>query len=474
MITRIARKEITDLYRDGRLRLLAAVMLALAGAGLALGVKHYRATQSERERAQAAERATWEKQGVKNPHSAAHFGVYAFKPQLPLGALDCGVEPFTGVAVWLEAHKQNEFRFKPAQDANSLARFGQLMVAAVLQLLAPLLIVLTAFGAFAAEREQGTLRQLLALGVEAGKLAMGKTLGVVLGLGAVLAPAAVAGAAALLLLSDASVVAASAGRAGLLAASYLLYFGALIGVTLAVSAVAPSSRSALVALLGIWIFNCLAAPKAAADLARRLAPTPSAFEFAGAIERDMKEGIDGHAPQEQRMAQLKAGLLRKYQVNDVRQLPVNLTGVILDEGEKYGNRVFDKHYGALWAAFERQNRIHQLGGLVAPLLAIRAVSMAVAGTDFRQHRHFAEAAEQYRREFIGILNQDIIENGNSAGGGAYVRGEELWRKIPPFRYEAPGLGWVISGQWMALGTLVLWCAGGLALALGAAWRMKVD
>ena len=59
-------------------------------------------------------------QPKKNPHSAAHYGVYAFKPKSPLALVDTGIDPYMGVAVWLEAHKQNEFKYRPAQDRTAV------------------------------------------------------------------------------------------------------------------------------------------------------------------------------------------------------------------------------------------------------------------------------------------------------------------------------------------------------------------
>ena len=61
--------------------------------------------------------------------------MYAFKPKSPLAMVDTGVDPYIGVAVWLEAHKQNEFKFRPAQDRTAVQRFGEMTGAEVLQLL---------------------------------------------------------------------------------------------------------------------------------------------------------------------------------------------------------------------------------------------------------------------------------------------------------------------------------------------------
>ena len=41
------------------------------------------------------------------------------------------------------------------------------------------------------------------------------------------------------------------------------------------------------------------------------------------------------------------------------------------QAEEDGNIVFDRQYGALYDTYRRQNVVHQLGGLVAPLLAVR-------------------------------------------------------------------------------------------------------
>jgi ABC-2 type transport system permease protein len=48
---------------------------------------------AQHELARRATREQWLHQGVKNPHSAAHYGVYAFKPKMPLSLVDQGVDP---------------------------------------------------------------------------------------------------------------------------------------------------------------------------------------------------------------------------------------------------------------------------------------------------------------------------------------------------------------------------------------------
>jgi ABC-2 type transport system permease protein len=467
----IARKEFTEMLRDGRFRGAGAIVFTLLAGALLLGWQSHREVSAQHRSAQEATRAQWLKQGKKNPHSAAHYGVYAFKPQVPLTLVDPGTDPYTGVAVWLEAHKQNEFKYRPAQDATAVQRFGELTGATVLQLLVPLLVILLTFNAFSGERELGTLRQLYSLGVAGSELASGKALGVAAALGVWLAPAAILGSVAIVAASGQSEVVASGPRVAWMALSYLLYFGAFTGISLAVSAWAPSSRAALMILLGFWMGNGLVAPRVASDLAKSWRPSPSAFAFGQQMQTALAKGSDGHDPGARAKA-LEAELLRKYKVDRVELLPVNLLGVRLQDSENHGNEVFDQSYAALWENFAEQNRVHQVVAWAAPGLAMRSISMGFAGTDFAQHTHFAKAAEDYRRMIQRTMNDELTYRATSTGG-PYLAGEELWNRVAPFTYTAPAAGWVAERQAPSLGVVGLWFVAGVVTAGWSARRMRV-
>jgi ABC-2 type transport system permease protein len=445
MIQRIARKELVEMFRDGRFRVLSVAVLAISLLSLAVGWKHYLDVSRQHDAAQAATRAQWLSQTKKNPHSAAHYGVYAFKPRSPLAMVDTGIDPYLGVAVWLEAHKQNEFKYRPAADRTSVQRFGEMTAAETLQVLVPLFIVLMTFSAFAGEREQGTLRQLLSLGVPPRRLAMGKAAGVAAALGLILLPATILGVAALALTSEGGALAADPSRAVLLVAFYLMYFGTIVAVSLGVSARARSSRVALIVLLTFWFANSLVASRLVADIAAWLHPTPSAVRFQTAMEADVNDQKEMH----ERLERRKTELLRQYHVSNVDALPVAMSGVSLQEGENHGNEVFDHHYGRLFDTYDRQNSVYQLGGALAPMLAMRSVSMGLAGTDFKQHRHFITAAEDYRRVIQRTMNNDITAN--QKRGTVYLAGRELWEQVPEFEYTSPSTSWVLANvRWSVL------------------------
>ncbi len=468
MIKHIARKEFTDVVRDGRFRWCAALVGALLLVSLGHGWVQARQAQEELAAAQATARDHWESQGEKNPHSAAHYGIYAFKPRLALSFVDEGVDPYTGTSVWLEAHRQNDFLMRPAQDATAAQRVGALTAAQVLQNLVPLLVILLTFGALAGEREQGTLRQLLATGIGRRELAVGKALGVAGALALLLVPAAVVGAAALVVGSTGP-AASPLARGTVLAGVYLAYFGAFVGLGLAVSAWARSARTALVVLLGVWVVNGLVAPRAAVDLSKWIHPTPSAVEFAHTLEQEMAAGVDDI--QRPDRAAFGERLLAEYGVERAEDLPVNEVGLYLQESEEFGNRIFDRNYGALWDTFERQGVVHEALAVAAPLLAVRTLSMGLAGTDVEQHRHFATAAEAYRRDMMRQMNLDLAEN--SRTGELYTAGPELWAEVPPLQYDAPTLGWVLGNRVLSLLVLGLWLAGAGLLAARRVQRAEV-
>lgn len=463
MIAVIARKEFVELLRDGRYRWSAGIVLALLALAVVAGSLNQRALVAAQQAAQAVEQARWYGQGEKNPHSAAHYGVYAFKPRLAPGFVDPGVEPYTGVATWIEAHKQNEMVFRPAQDATLAQRFGDLTVALVVQAILPLVVVLLGYNAFAGERERGTLRQLLALGLRPRDLMLGKLLGFAGALALVAGPA--------LLLASAALVwsgpAAGAGRFLPLALVHGVYLAIFALVALAVSARAATPRFALAVLLGFWALNTLVAPRALAALAGRLHPLPDPIVTRARMKAELG---DPHGAPTQ-LQTLVASLLRRHGVERVEDLPVNVRGLQLQLGEEHGNRIFDRYHGDLSGRIERQNRVMDGGALLFPLLGLQALSTALAGTDFAQHRDFVRQAETYRRLVQKLLNDEITAR-PLRPGEVHLAGQELWRRIPPFQYPPPALATVLGQQVPALALLAAWAAGAAVFAARSAARLS--
>ena len=453
----IARKEFQDTWRDGRFRWAAAIVLVLLGVAFLLARQQVEHQRKEREDATRMERDNWLNQGKKNAHAAAHYGVYVFKPIAPLSIFDRGLQPFVGNTVYLEAHRQNQAAFLPAQDSTSMRRFGDLTAAACLQLLFPLLIILLSFGSLAGERESGTLRQVLSLGVRPASLVFGKALGLGAALALLLLPVAVGGIYAFSGISGADAATEESGlRLALMACSYLLYLGAVLAVCITVSALAPTPRSALSILLVFWAANAVLAPRLASDLAQWWHPTPKMADLDAELLEARKQALNSHNPNSEAMKEF----VEKNR-DASGQLPANFRVLLMQESERQTNLVYEKHFGGIWDLMEAQDSVVTWAGLAAPLLGLRSASVALAGTDFTHHRHFSIAAEDHRREFIRMLN-------NSHGAS----GRELWEKLPPFRYQPPPLSQAVSAARPGLIVLCLWLAAGCAALYFASRRLK--
>lgn len=444
--TLIAARDFREFVRDGRLLWTGGLMAVLLLTALAVGWQRQAALQAERVTAQALDYDDWLAQPARHPHDAAHQGMHVFKPEPPLSIIDPGIGPYVGSTLWLQTHSQSETKFRPAQDATGLQRFGTLSGAWVLQVLAPLLVIILGFNAFAGEREQGTLRQVMSLGISARSLLAGKALALACSVAILLLPAGLIGAAAALLQSDPSRLIDTIARLTSLAIGYSAYIGIWIFVVLAVSARIRTSRMALIALLGIWIASAVLLPRAISDLSDVAFPSPSRTEFNRALDDDLYKT-------QARVWREEFGVDSAWSPD----LPLSKWGVALLKNDRAGYAVFDRHYGALWDGFERQRYAQELSGLIAPTLALRSFSMAMAGTDFAQHRDFASAAERHRRVIQDLVSADLVKHADTLDNKhfSYNADRSFWATVPRFDYRAPSVGFAWQAAWLSAAVLLV-------------------
>lgn len=467
----LVQKELREITRDGRFWMVAAAIALLLVVALSFGFRQSAAIRAERAAAQATADDHFRGQDEKNPHVAAHYGTYVFKPGGALAFVDPGVDPFVGVSIKLQAHERTPPEGAQAQDTTSMARVGRLSVAMVLQLLVPLLIIGLGFSAWTAERERGTFRLLATTGVSALGLFAGKAVGLAAALGVLLVPAVLLGALVVASFGDGPT---PAGRLAVMAVAYLTYFCVFLGLTLGASARAHSSRGALVTLLGAWVFMALVMPRAASSVAAMLAPTPPPKVIATAIRESLAEGLPGGPAREARIDAITEGMLEEQGFKGAETLmdAAHLGGIELSAEAQFENEVIDFHY-ARWAdAIERQEAASAWLGLLSPPVAMQALSAALAGTDYQHHRHFADAAEAHRRALIEMLNREFAEKGGS-DGWSYAAGRDTWERAPAFRYERPPLAAVLARVWVSVFVLGAWLTLTLLFAVSAARRMRV-
>lgn len=463
----IAVKDATETWRDGRFRWAAGLLFVLVAAALAGGVSHQSQVARQHADAQQAERDVWLDKGDMNPHAAAHYGAFVFKPVQPLAAIDPGLDPFVGVFVFLEAHKQQLARYRPIEDAAPTRRLGLLTPATAALVLLPLLVIALTFASFAGEREQGTLRPLLALGVSRRSLLAGKALGALLPLAAVLVPATLVGAVLVHANRPADPDVALAPRALGLLAVYTVHAGVWTALGLAVSARARTQGAALVVLLALWFANAFVMPPAAMAVARAWEPSPSAIEFAAAIADEKDTWPTWDARVERVQERFLDGEFESTLA------PANIEVVALLESEAQETALYDRHFRGLFDRYERQAAIYERAGLAGPTLPARLLSMALAGTDHAHDRAFAAAASRYRTAMLTTLNRELAASGR-LNTFDYVRGRDLWEQVPPFDYDAPRPAEVVRQRWWSVLALAAWLAGATAAAVWAVATMRVE
>ncbi len=456
----IANREFTERLRDGRLAWAGGLVLVLLFTALGVGWAHQREARAEQQAAQALDYRDWLAQDRRHPHDAAHQGMHAFKPEAPLAMVDAGINPYIGSTVWLQAHRQSEVKFNPAQDATGLQRFGNLSVGWILQVLGPLLVIVLGFNAFAGEREQGILRQTLSLGVLPLRLLAGKALALAASLAVLLVPAALVAALAVGLGAAPDERADALLRLAAWSLGYAVYLGAFVFVVLGVSALCATSRAAITVLLALWVAQAVMAPRELSEAARAAYPSPTRLEFNQALQAELKQVSD-------RTWQQAFGTTERWG----RDVPLSKWGIALRLDDQASYPVYDRHYGRLWDTWERQQRLQEWSGLLLPLLAMRSYSMGMAGTDFAHHRSFTTAAELHRRRLQDLMSEDLVAHADPLGDRhfAYQSGPALWARVPPFVHQPPRVGWALRHQLRSLAVL---CAGLLLAAAFAAFAVR--
>ena len=452
--------------RDWRVALVLALGLALAAGAALLASLDLERTRAARTVAAEAEAERWVHQGSKNPHSAAHYGVYAFKPLPTLAAIDPGIEQYVGSSIWLEAHKQNDMVYRPAADSAGADRQFRLSPALVLQVLAPAAMIFLGFGMFAGERERGMLPALRLNGAPLGAIAVARG-AVLLCLAMTLSLPAIVAIVALKWQAGGGEPVADPGlRALLFGGGYLVYLTVWAAIITAASAYAATLRASLALLVTLWTALTLVLPRAAAELAQSAAPLPSAQAFRQAVDDDLGMPDD---PQE--AERHKQQLLKQYGVDKVADLPVNWAGISQLRSEAHGNVVFDRHYGPLFAALASQDRAMALAGWLSPAAAIAGLSSRLAASDSASHVEFIRAAETHRRLMQNLLNSDLARHPDREGV-KYQADAALWRSIPPltFGYASLDLREVAVRWLLPLFTLLV---ASIGLAWAALRRLRV-
>lgn len=462
----IARHEWRRLRRDRVALLGLAGVLLLWALAAFTAWDHRSAVDAERGRRQAEADHAFEAQPDRHPHRMVHYGHFVFRPLPALAAFDPGVDAYTGHTLFVEGHRQNSANFGDVRQSSLLLRFGQWTPAFVLQVLAPLLLVFVGHGVLARERESGTLRVLLAQGVRARDIVAGKLLGLG-GIAALILAPALLGLAAIGAASD-----TPAARVLALAGAYGLWLLLWVLAIVAVSALFTRSHAALVALLAAWAVGVVVLPRIAAELVSSALPLPTRFETDIVVARELAALGDSHDPDDPYFNDFRRRVLREHGVSRVEDLPLNYKGLLGMEGERLTSALFERHAESAFERQAAQARSVDRWAALSPVIALRRLSTAAAGTDLVSYRRFLTQAEQHRYGLVQALNRLQAEKLSYAGDRSSRESRIArthWHGIAEFRFRPEPAHEAARRAAPAALVLLLWAAG---LAALAAWATR--
>jgi len=419
-----------------------------------LGNEHNKQQAVQQKKATAEVRKNWEGIEEMNPHRAAHYGSFAFRPVTPLSGIDDGVNVTTGNVIRMEGHLQNEAMYSEASQSLSMSKFGKLTPSLVLQFVIPLFLIFLAFNSVSKEREQGRLKLLVLQGASLPKLVVAKALaiwtyGILLLLFTI---------GAQILLNLQNFMADHLWKLSLLFFSYGMYYYVITALTVYFSARLVNNIAALSSMIAVWLLWTIFLPRIWSNSVEKLYPLPSRHEFKTAMEKDRSQGVDGHNPSDKRGKAFEQKILTQYKVDSLSQLPVNFDGMLMQQDEEYGNQVWDKHFGNSYSILQQQKRSYQFCGIIIPLVSLQDISMGLCGSDMLHFVDFQLQAEQYRRVLVKTLNDKQTYGGSKTGDWSWEENNDFYRSVKDFEYRAPAFKKILPKYCINLFALISWVA----------------
>ena len=446
----ITKNEWRMLFRNRTFGYLTTFFLLSLILVVWIGVVQFEEQQGYRKLAQEHVREQWENLKEMNPHGAAHYGTYAFKPSNLLSSMDGGINDITGNVLQLEGHVQNEIVYSEASQSLSISKFGKLKSSLLLQYVIPLFLIFLSYGSISNEKVTQRIKLLVFQGATLKTLIYAKSLSTWLYGMLLLTLTIIFHVLFIDLGSD------TLSRLTLIFLSYGCYYFIISSLAVFLSAKLKSNASALASLLAIWIIWTIFLPKIWGNTVEKIYPLPDRMTFKKAMREERSKGIDGHDPYDKRREDLKNKYLVEYKVDSLNQLPINFDGIVMQEDEEYGNAVWDKHFGNNYTILQKQKFLYQVSGFLNPFSSLQSVSMGFCGTDMNHHLHFLRNAEDYRRYLIKELNDKHAYGGSKTGDWSWKVDSTFFKSVEGFSYQTPEIAGLLHFYHLDIICLILW------------------
>ena len=448
------------------------IFLVLIAASSILTSLHIKSENDVRTHQQAKAEQTFLEQPDRHPHRMVHYGHYVFRTPTPLAQFDPGLEAVTGQSIFLEGHRQNTVMFP---ESSSSANFGGLLSlnpALIYQIFAPLVIILLGFNAIGREREAVVLAPMLAIGITGRTIIAGKALALLSFMILMLIP---------LLVSSAIALADGESFMALLAlfSIYFIYLAIWIALTLFMTTIFKNGSTVLAAMTGLWFLFSLVLPSVAVNAASNTSPISGKIETDLVMLQEVRKLGNGHNTNDPAFQKIREGMLEKYNVEKIEDLPINFRGIVAMEGEKKLTEVLNKYAQKRMATEAKQEKLISDYGWLAPTISTAFASRSIAGTDLANYHRFQKEAEALRYKFIQELNHahaedlsyedDMNRNKDEESSQRARIDASNWQVLEDFEFHTQSLSLRMANASSSIQILLVWLIAIFGLLI---WRSE--
>jgi len=273
MIWIIAQKEIRDNLLSLRFLLLFLLAVVFIPASLYTNYRAYQARLSDQQQVEKSNREYLRNLQVTQIFTAANFAIDIYWPPSPASVFAEGFEDIH--PRHLVVGKNSVEYGAPLAVGSSMGLFGSIDYLFVVEFVFSLFAILMSFDAITREKENGTLRSILANAVSRPVLATGKLVGGYVTLALPLVVSFLVGLLTLQLSGMSVFEPEFLARAEWVLVSSLLYIAVFFLLGLLVSSSVSSTYAALVLSLAVWLTVVLVLPRAGSLAAQLWRPVKS-------------------------------------------------------------------------------------------------------------------------------------------------------------------------------------------------------
>lgn len=428
MLLQIVKKEIVNNVLSFRFMVTYALLFCLVLLAVFLMTNDYRermreysaALHQQREQLSALEKIEDPGQQFQQFQQATLYGA---RPPRELSILAKGLEGDLPTQV-----SSRSFAFFSGSSEDRLARNALFEIfqtpdfAYVINIVMSLLALLFVFDAICGEKEQGTLKLLLANSVPRDLVLAGKWIGGYLSVAAPFSAAALGGFAYIYATGALESSGETLARLGLIFALSLIYISAFFTLGLMISALTHRAATALLVSLLVWIVWILVVPNLAPIAARLAAPVPGRQ----VIEAE-KQAID-------REAQLLQESIGKRKVYGDQQESER----IRQEADRRRRKLEEFYQDRMKGQVSLTQNLARL----SPSASFLFAATRLAGTGPDLYALFQKAQERFQQTHQEYLQSIYVSGVEWTPNGPQVKNPDWFRPeaLPRFSLFAEPLG----------------------------------